>query len=92
MTNRLDRLEKRGLIRRTPNPGDRRGVLLELTPDGQARLDKYIEAGASRDRQLLAHLTTDEQQQLDSLLSKLLASIETRNTDGANDSHRRRPT
>ena len=34
MTNRLDQLEKRGLIRRTPDPGDRRALLIELTPSG----------------------------------------------------------
>src|SRR3954469_22202669 len=31
MTNRLDRLEKAGLIRRVTDPGDRRSVLVELT-------------------------------------------------------------
>ena len=34
MTNRLDRLEKAGLIQRTPNPDDRRGILVGLTDKG----------------------------------------------------------
>src|ERR687897_3030345 len=34
MTNRLDRLETAGLVRRLPHPPDRRGVLVELTPKG----------------------------------------------------------
>ena len=34
MTSRLDRLEQSGLIRRTPDPADRRGVLVRLTPQG----------------------------------------------------------
>ena len=34
MTNRLDRLEKAGLVKRVPDPDDRRGVLVELTEGG----------------------------------------------------------
>src|SRR5208282_115231 len=36
MTATLDLLEYRGWIRRIPNPGDRRSVLIEITPDGRA--------------------------------------------------------
>ena len=38
MTNRLDRLEEAGLVRRVPDPDDRRGVLVELTDAGPGRL------------------------------------------------------
>lgn len=34
MTNRLDRLEQAGLLARTPNPEDRRGVIVALTAEG----------------------------------------------------------
>lgn len=78
MTYRLDRLEQRGLVKRGPDPNDRRGVLLELTPAGRDRLDKYIHAGATRERELLADLTQAERQRLDQLLSKWLASMERR--------------
>jgi len=37
MTNRLDRLEKAGLVRRLPDPDDRRGVLIELTAEGEKK-------------------------------------------------------
>lgn len=32
MTNRIDRLTKKGLVERLPDPSDRRGVLVRLTP------------------------------------------------------------
>lgn len=78
MTYRLDRLEQRGLVKRAPDPKDRRGVLLELTAAGRARLDTYVHAGASRERELLADLTQVERQHLNQLLSKWLASMERR--------------
>jgi DNA-binding MarR family transcriptional regulator len=78
MTNRLDKLEGRGLIRRTPDPRDRRGVLLELTDMGQAHLEEYIDAGAGRERELVDDLTPEERQELNRLLSKLVVSLQTK--------------
>ena len=49
MTNRLDRLERIGLVSRAKDPSDRRGVLLTLTPTGEERLDSYIDRGAHRE-------------------------------------------
>ena len=34
MTNRIDRLEQRGMVARSPDPTDRRGVVVSLTADG----------------------------------------------------------
>jgi DNA-binding MarR family transcriptional regulator len=79
MTNRLDKLERRGLIRRVRDPHDRRGVLLELTETGNSELQEYVAAGAGRERQLLDDLTMAEKRQLNRLLSKLLASLQTKN-------------
>lgn len=79
MTNRLDKLERRGLIRRAPDPHDRRGVLLELTDTGHSQLEEYVEAGAGRERELLDDLTRAEKRELNRLLSKLLASLHTKN-------------
>jgi DNA-binding MarR family transcriptional regulator len=79
MTNRLDKLERRGLIRRARDPHDRRGVLLELTETGQSQLQEYVGAGAGRERQLLDELTTAEKDELNRLLSKLLASLHAKN-------------
>lgn len=80
MTNRLDKLERRGLIRRTPDPQDRRGVLLELTEAGEARMEEYIDAGAGRERELLADLTRAEKRELNRLLSRLLVSLQANDT------------
>lgn len=82
MTNRLDKLEHRRLIKRLPDPSDRRGVLLELTVAGRARLEEYIDAGAARDRELLADLGPDEKRQLNQLLSKMLVSLQRRDAAG----------
>jgi DNA-binding MarR family transcriptional regulator len=76
MTNRLDKLENRGLIRRARDPQDRRGVLLELTAAGAASLGQYIDVGAERESKLLEDLTLEEKQQLNRLLSKLLVSLQ----------------
>jgi len=75
MTNRLDKLERRGLIRRTPDPNDRRGVLLKLTEVGESQLADYVEAGARRERELLEDLTVAEKQDLNRLMSRLLTSL-----------------
>jgi DNA-binding MarR family transcriptional regulator len=75
MTNRLDKLERSGLLSRSRDPGDRRGILLELTGAGREKLDQYIDTGAHRERQLLAALTTPDKRQLNRLLQKLLDSL-----------------
>lgn len=90
MTNRLDKLERQGLVRRAPDPGDRRGVLLELTSAGQARLEEYIDVAAGRERELLDELTLAEKQELNRLLSKLLVSMQTKDVDGRSPGRRRR--
>ena len=95
MTNRLDKLEGRGLIRRAPDPQDRRGVLLELTPVGQARLEEYIDTGGVRERELLDDLTLAEKKELNRLLSKLLVALQRKESEGlaARGRHRtREPT
>jgi DNA-binding MarR family transcriptional regulator len=76
MTNRLDKMERTGLVARSPDPSDRRGVLLELTDEGRQRLDDYIDLAARRERELLSALNHDEKQELNRLLRKLLAALQ----------------
>lgn len=75
MTARLDRLEKSGLVARSPHPTDRRGALVTLTPAGAALLDEILPRHIDNERALLAALDADEQQALGALLAKLLAGL-----------------
>jgi DNA-binding MarR family transcriptional regulator len=76
MTNRLDKLERAGLVSRSQDPNDRRGVRLTLTESGVERLDAYIDYGAHRERQLLEGLSAGDKRQLNKLLTKLVGSLD----------------
>lgn len=76
MTHRLAALERRGLIRRVPDPRDGRGLLVELTPDGVTLVDQIAPAHLATERTLLQALSTGEQGQLAALLRKLLVGFE----------------
>jgi DNA-binding MarR family transcriptional regulator len=70
-TKRLDRLEQAGLIAREPDPDDRRGILIALTPAGRKLIDGVTEAHLENERRLLSALTDAEQRRLADLLRKL---------------------
>lgn len=72
ITNRVDRLEARGLVRREPDPNDRRGVRVLLTPDGQARVDGAIEDLLDSEREILSGITSDESAMLAQVLRQLM--------------------
>jgi DNA-binding MarR family transcriptional regulator len=76
MTNRLDRLEDAGLIKRRPNPDDRRGLLVSLTEKGIELMDKAYPAHIANEEELLSALTISERELLIALLRKLLLSFE----------------
>ena len=78
MTNRLDRMEREGLVRRLPDPRDRRGVHVELTDAGN---DSWIESTntqAIKEALIASALTKHEQHQLNGLLRKLMLALEDR--------------
>jgi DNA-binding MarR family transcriptional regulator len=83
MTNRLDRLEKAGLIRRIPDPRDRRGVLVELTDVGRKTIDEAVTEEAAKEIDVLSALSPAELTKLNNLLRKVLGSLETRNAADA---------
>jgi DNA-binding MarR family transcriptional regulator len=81
MTNRLDVLERAGLVERLPDPNDRRGTLIELTKEGKVVLDRALEAHLQGEAQLVAHLPRDEQKRLADLLKRLLIEMESESED-----------
>jgi DNA-binding MarR family transcriptional regulator len=76
MTNRLDRLEEAGLVRRLPDPKDRRGLHIELTDKGHELWVAALGAQASKEAAVAAALSRKELGQLNVLLRKVLLEFE----------------
>ncbi|MGA8210796.1 MAG: MarR family winged helix-turn-helix transcriptional regulator [Nocardioidaceae bacterium] len=76
MTNRVDGLERRGLVRRLPDPRDRRGVLVRLTEAGSTAVDGAMASLLERERGLLADLDGAQQKELAGLLRILTVPFE----------------
>jgi DNA-binding MarR family transcriptional regulator len=76
MTNRIDRLAAAGLVRREPDPTDKRGVLVTLTGPGRARVDAALADLLRRERALLAGLDGEQCRQLADLMRILLAPFD----------------
>src|SRR6266568_4754844 len=76
MTNRIDRLATAGLVRREPDPKDKRGVLVTLTDQGVAKADAALADLLRRERALLSRLDRGERQQLADLTRILLAPFD----------------
>jgi len=75
MTNRLDRLEAAGMIRRLPDPNDRRGTIVEPTELGNELWDKTVGAAARRENGYTAVLSTAEKEQLHDMLRKMMTAF-----------------
>jgi DNA-binding MarR family transcriptional regulator len=78
MTNRLDRLEERGLITRERDPEDRRSVLASITPQGEDVVSQAVEQQAKKESDFLGTLKPEEQRRLNALLRSLILEIEDR--------------
>lgn len=76
ITSRLDRLEQRGLISRVADPDDRRGVLIELTENGEQLAARAVAAYADSQKDVLGSLDEQELQTLERLLRKLQTALE----------------
>ena len=77
MTLRIDRMEEAALVRRRPDPSDRRGVLIELTPRGRKVIDAAIDAHLALYEQLVGGaLTKAERQTFIELLRKQTLAFE----------------
>lgn len=74
MTSILDVLERRGWIRRVPNPEDRRSVLIEISEDGYAVADRFLPGVRKIERAVMGDLSTKELAALMNILTKILES------------------
>ncbi|HEX9064121.1 MAG TPA: MarR family transcriptional regulator [Streptosporangiaceae bacterium] len=81
MTNRIDRLTENGLVKRLPDPQDKRGVLVRLTDRGRTVADAALTDLLARERELLAGLDSGEQNQLAALLRTLLSPLDAHAAD-----------
>ncbi|MFC5908122.1 MarR family winged helix-turn-helix transcriptional regulator [Streptacidiphilus monticola] len=73
MTGRLDKLERRGLLRRSPDPHDRRGLKVTLTAEGLELIDRAVTAGLAEQQTALTDMDARQVDQLNDLLRELLA-------------------
>jgi DNA-binding MarR family transcriptional regulator len=78
MTNRIDGLERRGLVKRVPDPDDRRGVLVELTDEGRRTWEESVSVQAEKESLIASALSEDEKKQLNALLRRLMIEFEKR--------------
>jgi len=76
MTNRIDRLAAAGMVRREPDPRDRRGVLVTLSAQGREVVDAALTDLLAREQALLAGLRENQRTLLADLLRTLLAPFD----------------
>ena len=76
MTNRIDRLEAKGLVLRVPDPTDGRGVQVTLTDQGRARVDDALTDLLGHERDILAALPPHDRDELADLLRRLTVPFE----------------
>lgn len=77
VTNRLDRLEARGLLTRRKDPTDGRAVLATLTHRGLALVEAAVAAHAANEVTLISSLNDSEQHTIQRLLRKLQSGVDT---------------
>jgi DNA-binding MarR family transcriptional regulator len=78
ITGLIDHLEKRGLVRRRPNPADRRAVIVEPTETGRALLPQLRDVFDAANEVLLAGFSPPEAASLWAMLERLLVNVRAR--------------
>lgn len=76
LTNRIDRLDARGLVAREAVPGDRRSLHITLTEAGREAVDSTLEGHLRNERRMLAGLDAEDCEELNRLLRTLLVTLE----------------
>lgn len=74
MTNRIDRLEQRGLVKRVA-AADRRKVIVRLTPEGLDLVDEVIVSHMEAEEKILAKLSATQRRQLATQLKAVLLHL-----------------
>ena len=87
ITHIIDRLEEQDLVKRTPDPADRRGLNVRLTRKGRALVDRAGPTHLDTERHMLAPLTKQEQAELARLLRKLLIGLEEQSANDPTTPH-----
>ena len=72
MTNRVDRLQRKGLVERRPAPSDRRGVLVRLSEGGRERVDAALDALLTQEHELLGGLSAEDRASIAHILRDLI--------------------
>lgn len=75
MTKRLTALERRGLIRREPDPNDRRSTAVSLTREGKRLVEMILPEHVANEQDLLSGLSEKERAELAVLLETLAVSL-----------------
>jgi DNA-binding MarR family transcriptional regulator len=75
VTGLLDSLERRGFVRRTPNPDDRRGLIVEITPDGLVVIQAVRTLIHRHEKAWLAILTDEEKRSYIAQLHRIQDSV-----------------
>lgn len=78
MTNRIDRLEARGMVERRPDPADKRGVKVRLLAPGVTAVDGALETLMEHERAMLADLDPADQAAMAASLRRLLLPLDSR--------------
>jgi len=76
MTNRIDRLTVKNFVKRTPDPSDGRGVLVELTATGSAKVDLALKDLLVRERELLKNVSPSQYELLASTLREIVLPLD----------------
>ncbi|GAA2273416.1 MarR family transcriptional regulator [Nonomuraea roseoviolacea subsp. roseoviolacea] len=75
ITNRIDRMEAKGLVERVRDPADRRSVIVRLTRRGVEACDEVIALHMANEARLLAALGEDDREDLAALLRRVLVDL-----------------
>jgi DNA-binding MarR family transcriptional regulator len=81
MTNRIDRLAEAGLVRRSRDPLDKRGVLVQLTDQGRRTVDTAMLDLLTREKAILTALDAADRTELAGLLRVILAPFDASDPD-----------